>query len=110
MNISSDELKKERVVGLTFNDWYLGSVVYIVRCFNQIPIVLFTRWVIQFTVVCFCSFFSKIKVNTDAVVVQVATIFTRVPVNHTDVCYGVVKKAFSHEKQSGWKCQYTALI
>ena len=43
MNISSDELKKERVVGLTFNDWYLGSVVYIVRCFNQIPIILFTR-------------------------------------------------------------------
>ena len=43
MNISSDELKEERVVGLTFNDWYLSSVVYIVRCFNQIPIVLFTR-------------------------------------------------------------------
>ena len=43
MNISSDELKKERVVGLTFNDWYLGFVVYIVRCFNQIPIKLFTR-------------------------------------------------------------------
>ena len=43
MNISSDELKKDRVVGLTFNDWYLSSVVYIVRCFHQIPIVLFTR-------------------------------------------------------------------
>ena len=43
MNISSDELEKERVVGLTFNDGYLGSVVYIVRCFHQIPIVLFTR-------------------------------------------------------------------
>ena len=43
MNISSDELKKERVVGLIFNDCYLGSMVYIVRCFHQILIVLFTR-------------------------------------------------------------------
>ena len=43
MNISSDELKTERVVQLTFNDWYLGSVVNIVRCFHQILIILFTR-------------------------------------------------------------------
>ena len=44
-NISSHELKRERerVLQLTFNDRYLGSVVYIVRCFHQILIVLFTR-------------------------------------------------------------------
>ena len=42
--------------------------------------------------------------------VQVATILGRVPVNHTDVCYGVVDKTLSHEGQSGWECQYAAFI
>ena len=42
--------------------------------------------------------------------VQVATILGRVPVNHTDVCYGVVDKTLSHEGQSGWECQYVAFI
>ena len=59
---------------------------------------------------CFCSIFSERKVNTGAVVVQVATILGRVPVNHTDVCYGVVDKTLSHEGQSGWECQYAAFI
>ena len=91
-------------------DWHHSSVVYKVRCFHQTFIELFTRWVIQFTFVCFCSVFSKIKVNTNAVVVQVATTFTRVSVNHPDVCYGMVNKTLSHEKQSGWESQYTAFI
>ena len=72
--------------------------------------MFFTCRVVQFTVLYSCFTWSKMKVDTDTVMVKVATIFTRVPVNHINVCYGVVYKTFSHEEQSGWKCQYTALI
>ena len=36
----------------------------------------------------------NIKVDTDTVVFQVTTKLTRIPVNHTDGCYGVVNETF----------------
>ena len=41
--LSSHESLKKKVVQLKFNNWYLSSVVYIVRCFHQILVILFTR-------------------------------------------------------------------
>ena len=96
--------QKARLVQLIPSSSYLRSMIYVVRCFHQIVIVFCGRCVVHFTVVCFCSILSKIKVDADTFMVQVTLIFTRVPFNHTDVCYGVVNKTFSIEKQSRWKC------
>ena len=77
---------------------YIRSMVNIICCLDQVLLMFLTGWVVQFTVFCLRLFRLNIKVDTDTAVFQVTTKFARVPVNHTDCCYGVVNKTFPLEE------------
>ena len=89
---------------------HLGATIVVKLVVLQMPVMLQVSGVIQLTFMCSTRRLFVLNINTDAVCILVATVFTLVQVCDIHGIYRMVQQTFERKEIVGWKVQFTTSI